>query len=34
MLTIVRVIKSSGYDLAWTRVGRRDATKPDEFSSL
>jgi hypothetical protein len=31
MLTIIRVIKSSGYDLAWTRVGRRDATKPDEF---
>jgi hypothetical protein len=27
----VCVIKSSGYDLAWTRVGRRDATKPDEF---
>ena len=31
MLTIIRVIKSSVYDLAWTRVGRRDATKPDEF---
>jgi len=23
----LRVIKSSGYDLAWTRVGRRDAMK-------
>jgi hypothetical protein len=32
MLTNIRVIKSSGYDLAWTRIGRRRAMKPDELS--
>lgn len=31
MMANIRVIKSSGYDLAWARGGRRDATKRDEF---